>query len=362
MYVATEDIETQRNGAVLIFWPGTASLSVSNIPDWKVQSYVRRSFESFPVRFPAIHMCFPNTTFFNILRSAATLVMPPPRTRVKAHSGDSMKMRYELMTYGIPVSLIPTTETGRLKTKNILQWIKTRKLIDAFNVHQNNVMHSETTTPTTAFMDVLSILKEQKKLEQQRVECPGVHDVIFRSAGKSCLNNPGNIAFRGVFEKYHEQHVGAKQTEKKNMIWLLIEEVEQNDGRFLTWDKGHGYWIPMTDRKEIRSKVAISLRDYNKQRRAIETSHQQHSKSSTYAFVRQDGSNKRRKRTTVCHTASGSNSDSSGTGTGTNRGDSNSNDNSSRGANLVSALFRPRTTVPSDNNNSCDETCGFLFG
>ena len=113
-----------------------------------------------------------------------------------------------------------------------------------------------------------------------------MNDVIFRSAGKSCMNNPGNVVFRGIFENYHDEHVAANQTNKKNIIWSIVEEIENSNGKFLKWDK-RGWWIPIHDRNEIRSKIAISFRDYNKRRRA--DLNQQLIKSSTYAFKRQDG-------------------------------------------------------------------------
>ena len=185
-----------------------------------------------------------------------------------------MEIQYELMGYGIPVNLIPTTGTGTLKTKNFAHWIKARKLLDKYLYKCNG--------STSGFADPIITC---------RVECPGVNDVIFRSAGKSCMLNPGNVVFRGIFERYHDEHVNAGQTEKKNLVWKIVQEIESRGGMFLTWDK-RGWWIPLEDRAEIRSKVAISFRDYNKQRRA--DLNQQSFKSGTFAFERQDG--KRRKR------------------------------------------------------------------
>jgi len=172
-----------------------------------------------------------------------------------------MELQYQLMGYGIPVNLIPTTGTGTLKTKVFAQWAKSRKLLEScrtMDYPENSLW----------------------------MECPGVRDVIFRSAGKSCMLNPGNVAFRGIFEQYHNEHVQAGQTEKKNLVWKIVEEIESREGRFLVWDK-RGWWVPLVDRTEIRNKVAISLRGYNKQRKADDN--RQYFKSSTHAFEGQDG-------------------------------------------------------------------------
>jgi len=178
-------------------------------------------------------------------------------------------MLYELMGYGVPVSLIPITGTGTLKVKNFLQWIKARKLLEIEMKRGDN----------------------GDNLNSDLMDCPGLTDVIFRSAGKSCMLHPGNVTFRGMFEKYHDEHVNAGQTAKKNLVWKIVREIESKGGRFLIWDR-RGWWIVLEDRLEIRSKVAISLRDYNKQQNAI--SNKQVCKSSTYVFELQDG--KRMKR------------------------------------------------------------------
>ena len=313
IFVASEDIETQRNGVVVIFWPGMDNVE-GHLPDSRHRLLVKQSFMGIPTRFASVHLCCPNTYFFTILRSVLTLVLSPlKRVRVKIHTGERMEMQYELMGYGIPISLIPTTETGRLKTKNCLQWIKARKLLEQYNNNNSNNNNNNNTVKNevtrTYFkngynsnddddflfeeeIQTSSALKNDDDDDDDdddgivRIECPGVNDVIFRSAGKSCMNNPGNVVFRGIFENYHDEHVAANQTNKKNIIWSIVEEIENSNGKFLKWDK-RGWWIPIHDRNEIRSKIAISFRDYNKRRRA--DLNQQLIKSSTYAFKRQDG-------------------------------------------------------------------------
>jgi len=308
IFVASEDVETQRNGVVIIFWPG--SDKNITIPRSKHRSLVRKIFNGIPTRCASFHFCFPNTPFFHIMRSILALTLTPmrERTRVKLHMGERVEVQYELMGYGIPIELLPTTETGRLKTKNCTQWIKARKLLEGYTTTTTTTTTNTTTTSTN------NVNRTQKQQQDDndndtttvviRIDCPGVNDVIFRSAGKSCMNNPGNVVFRGYFEMYHDEHVVSNQTTKKNIIWSIVEEIERRDGKFLNWEKEGGWWTPIHDRNEIRSKVAISFRDYNKQRRAVNQTNQQIMKSSTYAFIRQDGSkNKRRKSiTTKTHT------------------------------------------------------------
>eukprot|EP00532_Pseudo-nitzschia_australis_P008786 CAMPEP_0168171130 /NCGR_PEP_ID=MMETSP0139_2-20121125/4543_1 /TAXON_ID=44445 /ORGANISM="Pseudo-nitzschia australis, Strain 10249 10 AB" /LENGTH=511 /DNA_ID=CAMNT_0008088667 /DNA_START=26 /DNA_END=1558 /DNA_ORIENTATION=+ len=270
------DAETQRNGCLFMFWPGVDTKLV--LPEAGHRGLVSKFFNSIPTRFVCFHFCFPKSPLFSLARAMLSIVVVQNNyrriPRMKFHSGERMEMQYELMGYGIPVTLIPTTETGTLKAKTFKQWIKAKQLLDAAEKE-----------------DQRRRADGQSGSSSKRLECPGLNDVIFRSAGKSCMLNPGNVVFRGIFEKYHDEHVSAGQTEKRNLVWKIVEEIEARDGKFLTWEK-RGWWIVLENRTEIRSKVATSLRDYNKQQRAI--ANEQSTKSSTFAFERQDG--KRRKR------------------------------------------------------------------
>jgi len=163
-------------------------------------------------------------------------------------------MSYSLLTYGIPVDLIPKTGTGKIKVKNWQQWVKIRKVI------------------------------EETK-EDVPIECPGRNDVIFRF-GKSYLSHPGNAAFRELIEEHFDEHNNATKTDEKVAVtWRIVENVEKRGGRFLVWDN-RGWWKETTDRSQIRSKVAVSLKEHKK--RAFARNNIQTSESSTYKFERQD--------------------------------------------------------------------------
>lgn len=267
VFVAGEDEETQRNGIVILFWPGSKEL---RLPASRHRGLVSKVISAMPTRFASFHFCFPSTPFFQMARMMITVALKGGNdiTRVKVHTGERMELQYRLMGYGIPVNLIPTTGTGTLKTKVFAQWAKARMIMDSYRKKGELEMHSSS-SPTTL-----------------KMECPGVRDVIFRSAGKSCMLNPGNVAFRGIFEQYHSEHVQAGQTEKKNLVWKIVGEIESRGGLFLVWDK-RGWWVPLEDRTEIRNKVAISLRGYNKQRKADEN--RQSLVSSTHVFEGHDG-------------------------------------------------------------------------
>lgn len=162
------------------------------------------------------------------------------------------------MGYGIPVDLLPMTETGNVKTKNLLQWMKVRKYIESHRGQQG---------------------------ESIPVECPFMNDVVIRF-GKAYPNHPGTQMFRGILESMFEEHKDAKSVDAKvEITWRIVDEVERKGGRFLVWDN-RGWWVQLTDRAQIRSKVAVSMKDHTKRIEALKKQHQV--ESSTFQFERQD--------------------------------------------------------------------------
>jgi hypothetical protein len=164
------------------------------------------------------------------------------------------------MGYGIPVDLMPLTGTGKVKVKNLQQWIKTRKVIE----------ETKESTP---------------------VECPFLNDVCFRF-GKSYLSHPGNAIFRGLVEANFDEHNDTAATDTKMAVtWRIVEEIERKNGRFLVWDN-RGWWVELLDRNQIRSKVAVSLKEHKK--RVLMQKNLQSNPSSTFEFERQDGRKRKR--------------------------------------------------------------------
>ena len=157
--------------------------------------------------------------------------------------GGLVEMKYGLMGYGIPLDVLPSSDTGNMKLKDHFQWIQARKLIEDEGRAQDNI-----------------------------VECPGLNDVVFQKAGKSWKLHPGDVFYRGLIESNHKKHSVSSQTAKKQLIWSIVEEIESKKGRFLAYDK-RGWWIQLKERAEIRKKVAISFRNFNSQCKVAQKRH-----------------------------------------------------------------------------------------
>ena len=122
------------------------------------------------------------------------------------------------------------------------------------------------------------------------IECPGLNDVVFRS-GTSMSCHPGNVRFRCMVESKHESPSLVSQTTQAELAEQLIAEIEAHGGRFLKWDN-RGYWMELTDRLQIHTKVALSIRDFKYKTKAQRN--RQTNQSYTYLFQFQDGNKRRR--------------------------------------------------------------------
>ncbi len=127
-WIATEDIETQRQGLVTIRYPGAMAndtlVKIPRVEDIKVGKTMQ---DSFPSRFAAIHCCLPDTASFRIFRAIIVSSMNSQTIlRTTFPLGSDTEIRYQLLSFGIPVEAIPLTETGTVKTKQLHRWIKKR--------------------------------------------------------------------------------------------------------------------------------------------------------------------------------------------------------------------------------------------
>jgi hypothetical protein len=266
------DVESQQRGVVVITesycWTvedsgrDKRSNSTLRFPNPKESlHFLKRLFESIPIRIIAIHNCWPDRPAFRFISKLLTIYGvsgSTQRLRLKFHIGDELESRYRLKSYGIPIKLLPITETGSIKMINHNYWIKTRK----------NVEQGIDTNVTI-------------------IECPGSNDTVFRQ-GTSSMENPGNVKCRdmilsllenrasdggmyGFRYNNHNRSSGnstnvAKQHNES--VELLVNTIERyRGGRFLEWDKHRSTWIQMVDRHKIKQKFSVLFHSISKRYR-----------------------------------------------------------------------------------------------
>ncbi|KAG7373943.1 hypothetical protein IV203_013038 [Nitzschia inconspicua] len=256
---ASDDIETQRRGIVFVIWPGPTNDLQLSFPDPKENATGAKIFASAPIRICAMHFCLRDGPVARFIRACLTLMVGKDNwSRIRFDAGEGTEILYKLMGYGIPVDLLPLTDSGNVKTKQLMQWIKIRKAIEV------DIEKFGSTTIN---------------------ECPFKHDVIIRF-GKAYTDHPGTIMFRSILERHYEEHYMATSKESKVAVtWKIVEEVQKKGGRFLVWDN-RGWWVQINDRAVIRAKVAVSMKDHTKRIHALQNV--QSPQCSTYKFERQD--------------------------------------------------------------------------
>jgi hypothetical protein len=175
-----------------------------------------------------------------------------------------METKYKLMTFGIKVDEIPVTSSGTPKTKNLLQWIKTRKAIDErrrvlairqlrgeeqrqqriaalavrnkpaidFNASptmssaSGNVDYTVGSAATAIDRDSLGTI----------IVHPGIHDVLIAKGGR--CNHWGNIDFLFLMSMHQQEYkdLPKRSPRRKEIRDKLIQAVHERNGRFLEMD------------------------------------------------------------------------------------------------------------------------------
>jgi len=168
-WIASEDIETQQKGIVVITWPSheertsatvvgrnqqqseiknntptTATKTGTSDDQWQILRsnilhhdvrYHKLSFEAIPARIASIHFCaLNNHPVYKVLERLFYFGLPHTmydlKSRFKTHFGERTEIRYRLQSYGIPVDLLPITHSGTIKLTNHIHSMKSRMEIE----------------------------------------------------------------------------------------------------------------------------------------------------------------------------------------------------------------------------------------
>ncbi|KAG7374793.1 hypothetical protein IV203_013888 [Nitzschia inconspicua] len=272
MWAASDDIETQRRGILVIIWPNP---DLVIIPDYNLHVAGRKCVDGYPLRGCALHMCFAENFASRMIKAQIGLAMSEQmQQRLKIHLGTRTEIEYSLQSFGIYVDQIPVTESGKMKLQNLHQWMKVRKVLEK--------------------QQLTSLSHPDGEPRQSIIECPGLQDVIFRSGNKVYMFHPGNLLFRNLVEANFEEHENAQtQSEKADITRRVIKEIlVERRGRFVVWDKGAGWYTELTNESQIREKVAVYIREFKKRIRAMDN--RQVSESSTEKFQLHNGNKRRR--------------------------------------------------------------------
>jgi len=264
-WVASEDVETQQKGVVVVAWPSNEDefsweKSIRPRMNQRLRVLQEKNDNSMPLRVTSYQGYYKDTPFFRAMSALYYIGMNSHiRSHYKAHYGEPTELRYALSGYGIPEQLLPLSNTGTVKTANHSRWI--------------NALRWENRLALFGDGDD----SDNNMEEEEIVDCPRFRDVIFRK-GPTYKNNPGNMYFRELIEQTHDQHTKGSRKEKCMITWNIVKEIEAQNGRFLDWSKTREMWIVAKDREKIRKQVAACYKQYN---RTVLTFQQQQQRKRT---------------------------------------------------------------------------------
>lgn len=280
-WVASEDVETQQKGVVVIGWPTDEKDEETGDLKWEKSirprlnqrfRYLQRKLsDARPVRVTSYMAYFADTPFWRAVSALYYIGMDSQKRNLyTVHYGESTELRYQLSSYGIPEQLLPLSNTGTVKTSNHSRWI------NALRSKANREMQKRNSQSDSSDNDTTTARAEA---EVEIVDCPRSPDVIFRK-GSTYKTNPGNMYFRELIEQTQDQHLKASRKEKCKITWQIVRAIEAQKGRFLDWCQNREMWIVATDREKIRTKVAACCKQYNRTALAFQKQQQLQRKSS----------------------------------------------------------------------------------
>jgi hypothetical protein len=313
LWVASENVEVQRNGCVVVVWPTLSILQ--RLPPMDEHVVGKSVVDTAPMRMTSIHFCmsFPEyNAMFRLMRAIVVSAFSKYHVRITFHTDSATVCKYEMMTYGVPVEVFPMTETGNIKTKNQHQWIKARRAIESYeqkygraitdsdfrnvspNFQQNINAINNSALQTLLVLQQMNAnnSKNNVGVSDRPIECPCRDDVCFRY-GMSYQWHKGNARFRELLESYMSDHDKAVSNDEKVAVtYKILEELDRWNCRFLSWDR-QGWWSEITDQNARRIKIAVAMKEHKKRLQARRNCQQ--SNSSTNKFESDYG--KKRKRT-----------------------------------------------------------------
>jgi hypothetical protein len=141
-----------------------------------------------------------------------------------------METQYRLMTFGIPVDVLPVNNQGEVKTSYQSKWIERRRIKD-LSIQETGYFHG--------------------------IDLPGRNDVVLRR-GKKFHEHPGNFRMRLLVESTQEAYKLAPVGEKAAISDKIVQEIKSQSGRFLEQDPD-GWWVEVSN-KEASKRVSKSIR------------------------------------------------------------------------------------------------------
>ncbi len=189
-----------------------------------------------PIRVSGFHLCFDNPQIRAWKPFAMMLFGRKIRVRARFHDGTHTEVRYGLMTFGVPVDILPISYQGEIKTSSHTKWLARRR-------------YKEDRLQATGFFE--------------GIDLPSRKDVILRR-GRVFHDHPGNVRMRQMIDISQDEYTQAPVKQKTQIATRIVSEIKLDGGRFLESD-AQGWWVNVDDKEACKrvSKAIRSMRTAN---------------------------------------------------------------------------------------------------
>ena len=208
--------------------------------------------------------------------------------------GPRTEIEYVLRNkYGIPTGDIPLTSSGSIKTNYLSTWVKFQKAID--DHLKLNIISGVTSSVEESRTSV-------------GIECPDFHYIVFRrnySVGNMILDmkHAPNKVFCTILSNHESEYSTVPNDYKVQVIEQIIQEAQQMNFRFVTWDKSYGWYVELCatddggsntskndgERKQLRDCVVRAMKDNMKRSKARSNQQVNGNSNREGLFQGQDG-------------------------------------------------------------------------
>lgn len=267
--VLAEDVTTQRNGLVTIhLMSDDVMRTMGGDNTTRMSSLFGSIFEASPLRFSAVHFCFPNDIIYRLLKPVMLFVIGNAFRRVlKIHSGTTIECNYSLSSFGVRLDDIPITYSGTVKTRQHKKWLKARAAMDKFIVQQakENVDGDYSSFYAS---DAYSIQPFP------HIQCPEINCVLFHKNGVA-WDFPGNIKFRAfLHDELSDKTVytnnkttnseGDSASASEDVFDRIIRLSRLQNFQFLLHDETNHWYIEISETEMLRKYVGFGIRGHQR--------------------------------------------------------------------------------------------------
>eukprot|EP00934_Nitzschia_sp_Nitz4_P000376 Nitzschia sp. Nitz4//scaffold90_size81538//76870//80378//NITZ4_005330-RA/size81538-augustus-gene-0.13-mRNA-1//1//CDS//3329560044//376//frame0 len=232
--ISSTDEETQLRGMLSISFMISPHRFVNHPTYLASLPLIKRCAKHMPVRNAVFHFCLTGPTLFpgdtGLLEAVVQWLSPEARTRLRFHHGSYTEWCYGLMTFGVPVQLLPLTHDLAIKTKN----------------------HSD-------FLEMMQKAAELKWSSNNSIEpilLPTNRDILL-AKGKPYQNSFGNLQLSAFIDKIYSELNPATIPGNPTLAAQIVLHVKEGGGRFVSRDSG--VWLVVDD-ELAKAKVMNMLR------------------------------------------------------------------------------------------------------